>query len=340
MRDLGDVEAGTNSTNSPALSNVGRQHQVNVGGISAEFQLNAPSSDGLCAHMKHVEASASGTRTEFPISPRKRPHMSMTVDLQESDSPSDSEAAKSPKPRLTNLQPLRRVQVHNGIANKGPDANADSASSHPRQKEGNAQTRPSTAPKMGFAALETLAKSRPAPFGTLKIDASLLREDEDKLFFSASDNEGQEGDSLCSQKPNVPGQKSYQTQRKDIATPGPQRARQIARHTQNLSQKPHTTTKASNDGRLAKELVATEACGVFSESCVPAGCSPAQHIPTPSELKQTRNMTCIICDSRFERKKYVRNHFPKCVQKNGNPNRHFWFDHPSIRNKEDTIFPN
>ena len=343
MRGLGDVAARNNPTNSPGVRNSREQLQMDIGGNGAEVQLNAPSSDCQWDPKKHVEVSASDTRTESPTLPRKRPHMSMTVGFQESDSTSESSAAKSPKPRLTSLQPLRRVQVHNGIPKKGPDANADSASSHAPQKERNAQAPPSNAPKMGFAALEALTKPRPAPFGTLKIDTSLLREDEGQLFVSASDDEGQEGNSLCSQNPNIPRQKSYKTQQKDIANPGPPWARQIARQTQKLSRDYHTTTRASNERksrRLARELVATEACGVFSESRVPAGCSPAQHIPTPAQLKTTRNMTCIICDSKFAKKEYVRNHFPKCVQKNGNPNRHFWFDHPSIRNKDDTIFPN
>ena len=343
MRDLGDVETRNNTSNSPGVRNSRQQLQMDIGGNGAEVQLNAPSSDFQWDPKKHVEASTSDTRTESPTLPRKRPHMSMTVGFQESDSTSESSAAKSPKRRLTSLLPLRRVQVHNEIANKGPDVNADSASSHAPQKERDDQARPSNTPKMGFAALETLAKPRPAPFGTLKIDTSLLREEEDQLFVSASDDDGQEGDSLCSQKPNIPGQNSYQTQQKDIANPGPQWARQIARHTQKMSRKYHATTRASNEResrRLARELVATEACGVFSESHVPTGCSPAQHIPTPAQLRTTRNMTCIICDSKFAKREYVRNHFPKCVQKNGNPNRHFWFDHPSIRNKDDIIFPN
>lgn len=196
---------------------------------------------------------------------------------------------------------------------------------------------------MGFAALGTLKKTRPAPFGTLKIDTSLFREEEDQLFVSASDDDSQEGDRLCSQNLNVPGQKSYVAQQKNIPKPGPPYARQIARQTQNLSRGNRLTTKSTNSRelrRLAREYVPTNVCGVFSASRVPAGCDPTQHNPSPAEIKYTRNMTCIICGSKFKTKQYVRDHFPKCVQKNGNPNRHSWFDHPTVRNKDDTFVRN
>lgn len=339
MPDLRDVKDRGNTTNSPGVRNSRQQLQMNIGGNGADDQLNAPSRDCRWNPTEHVEANAADTRVESPTLPSKRPHMCMTVGLQECDSTSESEAAKSPKPRLTSLQPLRRVQVHNGIANKGSDANADNASSHSPQKERNAQARPLNPPKMGFAALESLEKTRPAPFGTLKIDTSLLREDEDQLFVSASDDQGQEGGRLCSQNPNVPGQKSYATQQNNIGKSGPPWVRQIARQTQKLSRGNRLTHKNELQ-RLAREYVPTEVCGVFSESQVPAGCNPAQHIPTPSALKKTRNMTCIICGSKFQRKQYVRNHFVKCVQKNGNPNRHSWFDHPTVTNKNDTTFRN
>ena len=339
MRDLGDVKARNNTTNSPGVRNSRQQLQMNIGGNGANVQLNAPSSDFQWDLTKHVQVNAADTRAESSTLPRKRPHMCMIAGFQESDSTSESEAAKPPKPRLTSPQRLRRVQVHNGIANKGSDANADSASSYPPQKERKDQARPLNPPKMGFAALGTLVKPRPAPFGTLKIDTNLLREEEDQLFVSASDDQDQERDRLCSQDPNAPGRKTYATQRKNIGEQDTPRIRQIARQTQKLSRDNHTATRATKEResrRLARELVPTEACSVFSESRVPAGCSPAQHIPTPSQLKQTRNMTCIICDSKFSKREYVRYHFPKCVQKNGNPNRHSWFDHPTIRNKNDT----
>ena len=339
MRDLRSVKARNNTTNSPGVRNSRQQLQMNIGGNGANVQLNAPSSDCQWDLTNHVEANAADTRAESPTLPRKRPHMCMIAGFQESDSTSESGAAKPPKPRLTSPQPLRRVQVHNVIANKGSDANADSASSHPPQKGRNAQARPLNPPKMGFAALETLRKPRPAPFGTLKIDPNLLREEEDQLFVSASDDQGQEGDRLCSENPNVPGQKPYAMQQKNVGKQDPTWIRQIEGQPQKLSRDNHTTTKAANKRNsriLARELVPTEACGVFSESRVPAGCSPAQHILTPFQLKQTRNMTCIICGSKFVKKEYVRNHFPKCVQKNGNPNRHSWFNHPTIRNKNDT----
>ena len=334
--NLGDVKARNNTTNSPGARKPRHQLQMNIGGNGADVKLNALSRDCQWNPTKH---DATDKQVESPPLPRKRSHMCMTMGFQESDSTSESEVAKSPKPRLTSLQPLRRVQVHNGIANKRSHANADSASSHPPQEGRNAQARASSPPKMGFAALETLKKPRPAPFGTLKIDPNLLGEEVDQLFVSASDDQGQEGGRLGSQDPNVPGQESYVTQQKNIGKPGLPWVRQIARQTQKLSGANRSATKSASGKelrRLARELVPTEACGVFCESRIPAGCSPAQPILTPAQLKRTRNMTCIICDSKFEQKTYVRNHFPKCVQKNGNPDRHSWFDHPTIRNKNDT----
>ena len=328
--DLEDVKARNDTTNSPGARKSRRQLQTNIGENGEHVQLNVPSGECQWDLTKHVEANAADTRAKTPTLPRKRPHICMTMGFQKINSTSESEAAKSPKPRLTSCQPLQRVEVHNGIANKDSDANADSASSHPPQEGRNAQACASNPPKMGFAALETLKKPKPAPFGTLKIDTTLLRQQEDQLFFSASDDQGQDGDRLYSQNSNVPGQKSYVTHQKNIGEPGPP------------SGANRSATKSASGKelrRLARELVPTEACGVFCESRVPAGCGPAQPILTPAQLKGTRNMTCIICDFKFKQKQYVRHHFPKCVQKNGNPNRHSWFDHPTIRNKDETTFP-
>ncbi len=338
MRDLADVKARKDTTNSPGARNSRQQLRMTMTGNGADVKLDALSRDSQWGPMKHAKANATNTTLDYPTVPRKRPHMCMTVDLRESDLSSDSEAAKSPRPRLTSLQPFRREQVHNGIANEGPDSNADTASSHPPQGKQNAQARPSNAPKMGFAALQTVEKARPAPFGTLKIATSSQGEEEDQLFFPDRNDRGQEGDQLCFQDPNVPGPKSYATQQKDVGKQGSPWIKQIARQTHKSSRGNHHTNKNASRkelGRLAREFAPTEVCGVFSESRVPAGCNPAQHIPGPSALKKTRNMTCIICGSKFEVKLYVRNHFPKCVQKNGNPNRHSWFDHPTVRSKDE-----
>ena len=249
--------------------------------------------------------------------------------------PRDCQRSPSiPRPRFTSLRPFGGVQVHSGLAHQVPDSNPNTAASQPPQKERSAQERPSNAPKMGFAALETLAKARPAPFGTLKIDASSQREKEDQLFLSDGDDQGHEGDRLCFQDSTSSSQKSCATQQNNIGKQGSPGIEQIARQTQKLSRDNHLTdknAKKKESRRLAREFAPTEVCGVFSESRVPAGCSPAKLIRKPSAVKRRRNMTCIICDSKFEIKKYVRDHFPKCVQKNGNPNRHSWFDHPTVR---------
>lgn len=121
MRDLGDLDARNNTTKSPGVRNSREQLQMNIGGNAAEVQLNAPSSDCQWDLTKHAEANAADTRTESSTLPRKRSHMCMTVGFQESDSTSESEAAKSPKPRRTSLQPLGRMQVYSGIANEGSE---------------------------------------------------------------------------------------------------------------------------------------------------------------------------------------------------------------------------
>ena len=243
-----------------------------------------------------------------------------------------------PRSRLTSLRPFGGVQLHSGLAHQVPDSNPNTAASQPPHGDGSAQERPPNAPKMGFAALEPLAKARPAPFGTLKIDTSPRREKEDQLFFSDSDDQGHEGDSLCFQYSTGSSQKSCATQQKTLGKQGSPRIKQIARETQKSSRGDGAakSAKRRESSRLAREFAPTEVCGVFSESRVPAGCNPAKPIRRPSTVKRTRNMTCIICDSKFEVKQYVRNHFPKCVQKNGNPNRHSWFDHPTVRNNNGT----
>ena len=339
MQNLADVKARKYTTNSPCLRNSRQQLQTIITGNGADVKVDAFSRDCQRGPTKHVKANATNPTVDCPILPRKRPQMCMAVDLQESDLSSKSEAAKSPRPRLTSVRPFRREQVHNRIANEGWDSNADTASSPPPQAERNGQARPSNAPKMGFAALETLEKARLAPFGTLKIGTSSHPEEEDQLFFSDCNDQGQGEDRLHFQDYNVPGQMSYATQQKKIGEQGSLGIRQISRQTQKSSGGKHLTTKATNRkelSRLAREFVPTEVCNVFSESRVPAGCNPAQHIPSPSELKRRRNMICIICGSKFEVRQYVRNHFPKCVRKNGNPNRHSWFDHPTVRNKDDS----
>ena len=335
MQNLADVEARKDTTNRPGMRNSIQQLQTTITDNGADVELDALSRVCPRGPTKHAKANATNPTVDCPILPRKRPHMCVAVDLRESDLSPEIEAAKSPRPRLTSLRPFHREQAHNGIANEGPTTNADTAGFPPPRAERNVQARLSNAPKMGFAALETLERPRPAPFGTLKIGTSSHPEEEDQLFFSDCNDQGQGKEKLRFQDYNVRGQKSYAIQRENIGERGSLWARQITPQTQKFSGEDHLTTKSANRkelSRLAREFVPTEVCGVFSESRVPAGCSPAQHIPSPAGLKRRRNMICIICGSKFEVKQYVRNHFPKCVQKNGNPNRHSWFDHPTIRN--------
>ena len=243
-------------------------------------------------------------------------------------------ASSVPGPSLPSFHPFRREQVPNGSAHAVPSPNGDTAGTHPPQGERSAQASTLNAPKMGFAALATLEKARPAPFGTLKIDISPQREKEDQLFVSDSEDQSQGGDGLGSQDPNVPGQKSRTMQQKKVRKQDSPSDKQSTSQTQQSLQGNHHSTKRATEResrRLAREFVPTKVCGVFAESRVPTGCNPAKHLPTASELKRTRNMTCVICGSKFDVRSAVRYHFTKCVQKNGNPNRHYWFDHPTIR---------
>ena len=284
MRNLADVGARKDTTNSPGVRTSSQQAQTTMIRNGAENRLDALSRD--CQR-----------------------------------------GASIPKSRLTNLRPFPRVQVHNGFDHQGPDTHPGTAASHPPQRERSTQAHPSNAPKMGFAALETLKKARPAPFGTLKIDMNSHREKEDQLFVSDSEDQGQDS--------NVPGQKSYTSQQNNVGKQGSPWSKQSAFQTQKSSLDDRITNKKNQHKeyrRLAREFVPTGVCGVFSESRVPAGCNPAQHIPSAAELKRARNRACIICGSKFDVKQAVRRHFPKCVQKNGNPNRHSWFDHPTVRN--------
>ena len=296
MQNLTDVKARKNMTNSPGFRNSSQQLQATITRNGADIRLDALSRD--CQRGPSI-----------------------------------------PRPRLTSLQPFRREQVPNGVAHEGPNSNADTAGSHPPQGERSAQARPSTAPKMGCAALETLVKARPAPFGTLNVNSNSHREKQDQLFVSDSEDQGQGGDRLGFKDPDVPSQKASATQQENVGKQSSPWSKQSTSQTQKSSRGSRRTTKPDwkqESRRLARELVPTEACGVFSESRVPTGCNPAQHIPTASEIKRTRNMTCIICGSRFDVKQALRNHFAKCVQKNGNPNRHYWFDHPTVRNNNGT----
>ena len=291
MRNLTDFRARKDTTNSPGVRNSSRQLQTTTTRDGARVRLDADSRDY-----------------------QRGPSI--------------------PRSRLTSLRPFGGVQLHSGLAHQVPDSNPNTAASQAPQGDGSAQQRPSNAPKMGFAALETLRKARPAPFGTLKIDSSSHCEKQDQLFVSDSEDQGQGGDRLSFQDPDVPGAKSHVTQQKNIGGQGSPRIKQIARQTQKSSRGNRIAkknAKKQESNRLAREFAPTEVCGVFSESRVPAGCTPAKPIRKFSAVKR-RNMTCIICDSKFEVKSYVREHFPKCVQKNGNPNRHFWFDHPTVRN--------
>ena len=87
--------------------------------------------------------------------------------------------------------------------------------------------------------------------------------------------------------------------------------------------------KQRKSSKAARELERTGVCGVFSPSKVPDGEAPTQLIPHFC-LKRKCRMVCIICESKFDTKRTLRAHFPKCVGVNGNPDSRSWFDHSSV----------
>ena len=87
--------------------------------------------------------------------------------------------------------------------------------------------------------------------------------------------------------------------------------------------------KQRKSSKAARELERTEVCGVFSPSKVPDGEAPTQLIPQFG-LKRKCSMVCIICEGKFDTKRTLQAHFPKCVGVNGNPDSRSWFDHSSV----------
>jgi hypothetical protein len=91
-------------------------------------------------------------------------------------------------------------------------------------------------------------------------------------------------------------------------------------------------TKREEDGKAARELEPTHVCGVCTPSKVPQGQGPTQLIPRFCLNRVEKcNTVCIICEGKFDRKRTLRDHFPKCVEVNGNPESHSWFDHQSVK---------
>ncbi|KAL2047293.1 hypothetical protein N7G274_001313 [Stereocaulon virgatum] len=91
-------------------------------------------------------------------------------------------------------------------------------------------------------------------------------------------------------------------------------------------------TKMQDYSKAARELEPTHVCGVFTPSRVPQGQDPTQLIPRFCLSRIDKcNTVCIICEGKFDKKRTLRNHFPKCVYVNGNPESHSWFDHQSVK---------
>lgn len=72
----------------------------------------------------------------------------------------------------------------------------------------------------------------------------------------------------------------------------------------------------------------TIACGVESPEIAP----PVRKVNSGSGKYR-----CPRCKSNFTREKTVKDHFPDCILKHGNPDRLFYTDHPSMRKEEARI---
>ncbi|MCJ1463980.1 hypothetical protein MMC07_002590 [Pseudocyphellaria aurata] len=70
----------------------------------------------------------------------------------------------------------------------------------------------------------------------------------------------------------------------------------------------------------------TVVCGKITPSKVKPGCAPIQQSIRTVEL---RPFICPICLQGRNRSWHVEEHFPHCVETNGNPHGLHWFDHPS-----------
>ena len=72
----------------------------------------------------------------------------------------------------------------------------------------------------------------------------------------------------------------------------------------------------------------TDVCGVFS---------PAKATPVKKSNPGNGGFCCPVCESSFTRPKSVKDHFPDCVSKYGNPQAMRYTDHPSMAQKEAAI---
>lgn len=72
----------------------------------------------------------------------------------------------------------------------------------------------------------------------------------------------------------------------------------------------------------------TDVCGVFSL---------AKATPVKKHNPGNGDFCCPICESSFTRPKSVKDHFPDCVSKYGNPQALRYTDHPSMAQKEAAI---
>lgn len=71
----------------------------------------------------------------------------------------------------------------------------------------------------------------------------------------------------------------------------------------------------------------TKVCGKVTPSKLAPGQPPMR---LPIRTKGSREFGCPICRQRRVRVWHVECHFPRCVDRNGNPNGLHWFDHPTV----------
>ena len=164
------------------------------------------------------------------------------------------------------------------------------------------------------------AKAEPAADRLVNVQDIYHSDDEDELLIFDPDTESTQ---TFNSNP--------QARSKDLVLAPDQPPKAVSTATKVHQSTIDHTDKRKAYSKAATELDPTAVCNVFSSLKVPEGHAPAQPVPKPWELKRTRNMVCIICKAAFDAKQTLRMHFPECVQANGNPQAHAWFDHPSVQ---------
>ena len=107
--------------------------------------------------------------------------------------------------------------------------------------------------------------------------------------------------------------------------PAPQKThpRKKPRHHTMVSGSSNPTTTANTNSSIAiTDSNFTPVCGITT---------PLKEIPFKKMKKQSHPYHCPRCDSEFSRRYTVKQHFPRCVKKYGNPDGLTWMSHVSCQ---------